>query len=201
MLFYIKDNDRAYFVNILRSDPESDSIDDKDYFLPSNIPMWNTGKDGATVVATYSNKMASYIRYSDCFDVEDFCSKTLIREVFPKIKDKMQRVCFVKDNCLPRGIFVAKGNQVFHFATTGIACTYGDYFALGEYGGEGIFALKCSSHLPIKERIKRVVKCIANAGSYPAFPIAVIDTVNRQLQVFGSEDEYEKNFNSKRGEE
>ena len=201
MVFYIKDNDRVYFVDILRSDAEGDSIDGKDYLLPSNIPMWNTGKDNETVVAMYSNKMGSYIRYSDYFNVEELCPKTLIREVIPKIKDKMEKIGFVNDNRLPNGIFVAKGNQVYRITTNGVAYNEGDRFAIGEYGGEGVAVLKCVSGLPIKEQIKKVVKCVATAGSFPAYPIAITDTVNRKLQVFNSEGEFEKNFNPKKGEQ
>ena len=201
MVFYIKDNDRVYFVDILRSDAEGDSINAKDYVLPSNIPIWNTGKDNETVVAMYSNKMGSYIRYSDYFDVEELCTKTLVREVVPKIKDKMEQVSFIKDNRLPNGIFVAKGDQVYRITTKGAAYNEGDYCSIGEYGSEGLFALKCSVSLPVKERINKVVKCVANAGSFPAYPIAVTDTVTRKLQVFNSEEEFERNFNPKEGKE
>ncbi|MDY6394584.1 MAG: hypothetical protein SPL07_07140 [Bacteroidales bacterium] len=120
--------------------------------------MWNTGKDNETVVAMYSNKMGSYIRYSDYFDVEEMCPKTLIREVFPKIKEKIQSVGLVQDNRLPNGLFVAKGNQVYRITTKGAAYNEGDYFSIGEYGSEGLFALKCSSKLPIKERITVLTK-------------------------------------------
>lgn len=201
MLFYIKDNDRVYFVDILRSDAEGDSIDEKDYVLPSNIPIWNTGKDNEIVVATYSNKMGSYIRYSDYFDVEELCPKTLIREVFPKIKAKMDDMCLLEEDSLPNGLFVEKGDKVYRIATTGGVYNEGDFFAIGGFGGEGIAALKCSIGLPIKERIKKVVKCVANAGSFPAYPIAITDTISRKLQVFNDETEFEKNFNPKEGEQ
>ena len=79
MVFYIKDKDSVYFVNILKGgDTETNSLDIKDYTLPSNIPFWTEGKNGDIVVATYANTMANYIRYGDYFNVETFSQKSFI---------------------------------------------------------------------------------------------------------------------------
>ena len=201
MVFYIKENDRVYFVQMLRTDIESESIDEKDFLLPSNISLWNTGKDNETVVATYTNRMSSFIRYSDCFNVDDLCPKTIICDVVPKIKEIMRKIGMLKDNCMTNGFFVCKGDKVYRINTKGVSYDEGECYSLGDYSYECLFALRCTSKMPVKERIKKVIKCVANAGSVLAYPIAVTDSINRKLQMFESEDEFDTGFDTTCGEQ
>lgn len=193
MVFYIKDNDKVYFINILKGgDTESDSINIKDYMLLSNIPYWTAGENDNIVVAMYANTMANYIRYGDCFNVETFSQKTIIREVLPKIKSKLQGLGFIKDEKMPNGLFMAKDNEVFRIDTAGCVYDEGDYFAIGYYAYEALGALKATEGLPIKERIAKVVRTVADACSFTAYPIAITDTVTRKVKVVKSERELDK---------
>ena len=193
MLFYIKGNDRVYFINILKSgDTESDSLDIKDYLLPSNIPYWTAGENDDIVVAMYANTMANYIRYGDYFNVKTFSQKSLIREVFPKIKEKLQGLGFIKDEKMPNGLFVAKGNEVFRITTEGCVYDEGESFVIGYYAYEALGALKATEGLQIKERIAKVVKTVADACGFTAYPIAITDTVTRKVKVVKSERELDK---------
>lgn len=169
------------------------SLGEEDYVDEENLGI-RFSKDGVLFGFEEMGVRSDIFLYDDEFMEEEITPKTVVREIIPYIKQRLE------DNCLSldkngewkNTLIICKDNHIYDIDRNFGFSEIDDYIAHGYKAETAISILDQTAGLSAKERILKVMEVIGRLTKMDLFPMVITDTKSRQFtRIYkGENNEY-----------
>ena len=183
MTLFLRDGDVCYLVSLL-SDSSMCDVCTKDYTLEANVPVWKIANHENAICGASPRCEVNFIRYDkDIFDC-GINIKDLTVVSYPRIKEKVEKFDLLEDGRPGTSYIVAEKDKAYRINCEGGVLELDDFFAIGYYACNAMYAAEVTRGMPIDKRIRRIVEIVSASGSMKAYPIAVMNTRDTKLEIW-----------------
>ena len=190
MIIAIKEKDK---VVIGYSNAEAwGRLSEKDYVDEENVAI-KFSEDGKLFACAEMNRRSDILLYDDEFLSKEITPKSIVREVIPYIKRKLEE----NDQALDEGrwknaLIICDNDKLYDVDPLFEFCEADDYVCYGYCVGTLKSALDETKELSAEERIMKAIIFASELHKESMFPIVITDTKSREFKyIYEGEKKYE----------